>query len=60
MRVLHAGPAPVRVGPLRTDRTTLGGQLNTNQAGAQDVAIGVMGDGFGALLVYTTAIYLGF
>jgi hypothetical protein len=34
--------------------------LNTNQAGSQDVAIGVMGDGFGALLVYTTAIYLGF
>jgi hypothetical protein len=34
--------------------------LNTNQAGAQDVTVGVVGDGFGALLVYTTAIYLGF
>src|SRR3954465_7557378 len=50
----------VRVGPLRTDRTTLGGQLSTNQTGAQDVTVGVMGDGFGALLVYTTALYLGF
>src|SRR6266508_5301146 len=26
----------------------------------QDVTIGVIGDGFGALLVYTTAVYLGF
>jgi hypothetical protein len=26
----------------------------------QDVVIGVIGDGFGALLVYTTAVYLGF
>ena len=34
--------------------------MNTNQASAQDVTIGVVGDGFGALLVYTTAIYLGF
>jgi hypothetical protein len=34
--------------------------LNTNHAGAQDVTIGVVGDGFGALMVYTTAIYLGF
>ena len=34
--------------------------MNTNQAGTQDVAVGVMGDGFGALLVYTTAVYLGF
>src|SRR3954463_13849557 len=25
-----------------------------------DVRVGVVGDGFGALLVYTTAIYLGF
>src|SRR3954465_8739167 len=52
--------ARVRVGPPPTEQSTLGGQLNTNQAGTQDVAIGVMGDGFGALLVYTTAIYLGF
>jgi hypothetical protein len=34
--------------------------LNTNQSGAQDVTVGVLGDGFGALLVYTTAMYLGF
>jgi hypothetical protein len=34
--------------------------LNTNQAAAQDVTIGVVGDGFGALLVYSTAIYQGF
>jgi hypothetical protein len=27
---------------------------------AQDVTIGVIGDGFGALLVYATAVYLGF
>jgi len=26
----------------------------------QDVDIGIIGDGFGALLVYTTAVYLGF
>src|SRR5918999_4410931 len=26
----------------------------------EDVVIGVVGDGFGALLVYTTAVYLGF
>ena len=32
------------------------------QRGAQpqDVTLGVIGDGFGALLVYTTAVYLGF
>ena len=29
--------------------------MNTNQAAAQDVTIGVVGDGFGALLVYSTA-----
>jgi hypothetical protein len=34
--------------------------LNTNQASTQDVTLGVVGDGFGALLVYATAIYLGF
>jgi hypothetical protein len=26
----------------------------------QDVTLGIIGDGFGALLVYTTAVYLGF
>ncbi|MEA2473123.1 MAG: hypothetical protein QOE06_1038 [Thermoleophilaceae bacterium] len=31
-----------------------------SSAGASDVTIGVIGDGFGALLVYTTAVYLGF
>src|SRR4051794_28896590 len=35
-------------------------QLNTGSPNAQDVAVGVVGDGFGALLVYTTAVYLGF
>jgi hypothetical protein len=34
--------------------------LNTDGAGAQDVTIGVVGDGFGALHVYAAAIYLGF
>jgi hypothetical protein len=34
--------------------------LSTNGAKSQDVTIGVVGDGFGALLVYTTALYLGF
>ena len=28
--------------------------------GPQDVTVGMVGDGFGALLVYTTALYLGF
>jgi len=31
-----------------------------DQGSGSDVTIGVIGDGFGALLVYTTAIYLGF
>ena len=30
------------------------------EGGPSDVTIGVIGDGFGALLVYTTAVYLGF
>lgn len=34
--------------------------MTTNGANAQDVAIGVIGDGFGALLVYVSAVYLGF
>jgi len=34
--------------------------LNTDQGNAQDVTLGVVGDGFGALLVYCTAIYVGF
>jgi len=34
--------------------------LNTNHAGAQDVTVGVVGDGFGALHIYANAIYLGF
>jgi hypothetical protein len=34
--------------------------LNTDGAAAQDVTIGVVGDGFGALHVYAAAIYLGF
>jgi hypothetical protein len=34
--------------------------LNTNGANSQDVTIAVVGDGFGSLLVYTTALYLGF
>lgn len=37
-----------------------GGQLNTQNGNPQDVTIAVIGDGFGALLVYTTAMYLGF
>ena len=31
-----------------------------NGSGANDVTIAVVGDGFGSLLVYTTAVYLGF
>lgn len=34
--------------------------MQTEQPQSQDVTIGVIGDGFGALLVYTTAVYLGF
>jgi hypothetical protein len=34
--------------------------LGASSAEASDATIGVIGDGFGALLVYTTAIYLGF
>jgi hypothetical protein len=34
--------------------------LNTNGANTQDVTIAVVGDGFGSLMVYTTAVYLGF
>ena len=34
--------------------------MNTQNGNPQDVTIGVIGDGFGALLVYTTAMYLGF
>lgn len=33
---------------------------NGSHAQPEDVTIGMIGDGFGALLVYTTAIYLGF
>src|SRR3954453_15975619 len=52
--------ARVRVGPPPTEQSTLGSEVSTSQAGTQDVTVGVMGDGFGALLVYTTAVYLGF
>ena len=31
-----------------------------NGSGSNDVTVGVVGDGFGSLLVYTTAVYLGF
>ncbi|MEA2478593.1 MAG: hypothetical protein QOJ07_515 [Thermoleophilaceae bacterium] len=34
--------------------------MSANNGSTQDVSIGVVGDGFGALLVYTTAMYLGF
>jgi len=34
--------------------------VKPNGSGPQDVVIGVIGDGFGSLLVYTSAIYLGF
>lgn len=34
--------------------------MNTNGATTQDVTIGIVGDGFGALQVYATAIYVGF
>jgi hypothetical protein len=34
--------------------------LNTQNGNPQDVTIGVIGEGFGAHLVYTTAMYLGF
>ncbi|MGI8944930.1 MAG: hypothetical protein ACR2GL_01650 [Thermoleophilaceae bacterium] len=34
--------------------------MNTPEGNPQDVVIAVIGDGFGAHLVYTTAIYLGF
>ncbi|HEX6117197.1 MAG TPA: hypothetical protein VFY99_08855 [Solirubrobacterales bacterium] len=31
-----------------------------NGSGSNDVTVGIVGDGFGSLLVYTTAVYLGF
>lgn len=34
--------------------------MNTQNGNPQDVTIGVIGDGFGAHLIYTTAMYLGF
>jgi hypothetical protein len=34
--------------------------MNERASGPDDVALAVVGDGFGALLVYTSAIYLGF
>lgn len=34
--------------------------MTDGSARGSDVTIGVVGDGFGALLVYTTAVYLGF
>ena len=34
--------------------------MTSSKGKPQDVVIGVVGDGFGALLIYTTAIYLGF
>jgi hypothetical protein len=32
----------------------------SNGSGSSDVTVGIVGNGFGALLVYTTALYLGF
>jgi hypothetical protein len=34
--------------------------VNGRDGTSNDVTVGVVGDGFGALLVYTTAVYLGF
>ncbi len=34
--------------------------MNVANSSTQDVSVAVVGDGFGALLVYTTAVYLGF
>jgi len=34
--------------------------MESSETNTNDVTIGVVGDGFGALLVYVTAIYLGF
>jgi hypothetical protein len=34
--------------------------LNSSRPTAQDFTIGIVGDGFGALLTYVTAVYLGF
>lgn len=34
--------------------------MSTNNGSTQDFTIGVIGDGFGSLLVYTTALYMGF
>ena len=47
--------------PQTTVRDSFGYIASRNGHGSsQDVVIGVVGDGFGALLTYTTAIYLGF
>jgi hypothetical protein len=37
-----------------------GGRAGDNHAASHDVAIGVIGSGFGALQIYSTACYLGF
>ena len=34
--------------------------MSPDRDGTHDLTIGVIGDGFGALMVYTTAVYLGF
>jgi len=36
------------------------GHVKANGSGPEDVVVGVIGDGFGSLLVYTAAAYLGF
>ena len=46
--------------PLTPDRNLHGVLLSANNGSTNDFSIGVVGDGFGALLVYTAAVYMGF
>ncbi len=38
----------------------MGPVMASRNGNAEDVVIGIVGDGFGAILTYTTAVYLGF
>ena len=46
--------------PLAPNSNPRGDLLSTNNGSSNDFSIGVVGDGFGALLVYVSALYMGF
>ena len=51
---MEAGGLPQMVHRVRL------GDIASRNGQPEDVVIGIVGDGFGALLIYTTAVYLGF